>query len=167
MVKGLVVSSEDTRPITVGDFEEFEDYRKVVDGYTEHIDIERLGITVCINGEGLLQKLPFNSRATFLWWYHVPEARQRAILVGNAVIVGLPDAHGAATDVPEELVILFTTDGTFHVEIQWDENDRWANYGFDFETYFEALIWAMLISERVDAAQIKVVSRMQDLGAPE
>lgn len=167
MVKGLVVPAADAQPITVGEFGDFTDYQRAVGGLMEHIDIQLLNITVCVNEEGLLRQLPFNSRATFLWWYHVPEARQRAILVGDAVLVGWPDLDGAATDVPDEILLLFTQEGTFHVQLQWDAAGRWVDYGFDFETYFEALVWAMLISERVDAAQIKVVSRMQSASAPE
>jgi len=30
--------------------------------------------------------LPYNPRATFLWWYVVPEAHQKAVLVGPALV---------------------------------------------------------------------------------
>jgi hypothetical protein len=167
MAKGLIVPADDSRPITVGEFSDFEDYRKVVDGYTEHIDVDLLDLTICVNGEGLLQQLPVNPRVTLLWWYHVPSARRRAMLVGNAVLVGWPDIEGAATDIAEDLVLILREPGDFRVEIKWDADGPWLEYGFKFATYFEALAWTLVLDENIDAAQLKVVSRLNESGASE
>lgn len=45
-----------------------EDYQAAVGGLIEAVDVPDLGITIYVNDEGLLRHLPFNSRASFLWW---------------------------------------------------------------------------------------------------
>lgn len=79
------------------------DYQSAVGGWIEAVYIPSIGVSVYVNEEGLLQQRPFNARPTFLWWVHVPEVRQRATLVCDAVVVGLPDRTGDPTDVPELL----------------------------------------------------------------
>lgn len=88
MTKGIVVPHDAEAALEVREFSEFGDYQQAVGGWIEAIDIPSLGIMVFVNEEGLLKHLPLNSRMTFLWWFQVPEARQRAMLVGDAVIVG-------------------------------------------------------------------------------
>ena len=100
MTKGIVVPHDGDAPLELREFSEFGDYQQTVGGWIEAVDIPSLGVAVYVNEEGLLQHLPLNSRVTFLWWFHVPEARQRAMLLGNAVIVGAPDVEGNTTDVP-------------------------------------------------------------------
>ncbi len=91
MVKGIYVPADGDEPLEVREFNGLEDYQRAVEGWIEPVDVLDLGITIYVIEEGLLRHLPFNSRATFLWWYHGPAARQSAMLVGNAVIVGMPD----------------------------------------------------------------------------
>lgn len=104
MVQGIVVPSDERAPVEVCEFRSLEDYQTAVGGWIEAVDIPSLGITIYVNEEGLLRQLPFNPRATFLWWYHQAEARQQTMLVGNALVVGLPDRSGESTDVPEAVV---------------------------------------------------------------
>jgi hypothetical protein len=62
-----------------------------VGGWIEPVDVPSLGITICVNEEGLIRQLPRDPRATFLWWFHVPANRQKAILVGDALLAGMAD----------------------------------------------------------------------------
>src|SRR4051812_11373706 len=112
MVKGIRVPARITHPITVAEFAGLDDYQAGVGGMIEAVDIPRLGITIYVNEEGLLRQMEFNPRATYLWWYHVVESRQKAMLVGDAVIVGCTDADGASTDIPEQLAAVFTNRGS-------------------------------------------------------
>ncbi|GAA3830414.1 hypothetical protein KACC15558_11140 [Brevibacterium ammoniilyticum] len=105
MARGLYVPAYDGEPLEMRDFEG-DAIGTAVGGLMEAVDIPALGITVYVNEEGLLRRLPFNSRVSFAWWYYVPEAR-RSMLVGDAVIVGEPDIDGADTDIPESTLEMF------------------------------------------------------------
>lgn len=100
MVIGIFVPSNSEAELEFREFNALSDYQLAVGGFIEPVDIAALGITVYLNGEGLLRQLPWNSRVTLLWRSHSPEAQRGSTLVGDAVIVGAPDASGAATEIP-------------------------------------------------------------------
>lgn len=179
MVKGIYVPVDSGEDLEVRDFSGLEDYQAAVEGWIEPVDVPDLGITIYVNEEGLLRHMPFNSRASFLWWYHVSAARQ-AMLVGNAVIVGMPDRNGDTTDVPAETVNLLTADGPFAVLIKVGSDPAWYTDSGNkvssivmplsvgepnwfvgsarYEDYFSAAVWAMVLLERWnDAVASKVV----------
>lgn len=108
--------------------------------------------------KGLLQNLPLNSQMTFLWWFHVPEARQRAMLVGKAVIVGAPDEEGNTTDVPETVTSLLMETKVYTVEVQVIGETEWHPNAAKYSDFWEAVIWAMLLLERwAVATDVRVV----------
>lgn len=190
MVRGIYVPADGDEPLEVREFSGLEDYQRAVEGWIEPVDVPELGITIYVNEEGLLRHLPFNSRATFLWWYHVPTARQSAMLVGNAVIVGMPDEHGGTPDTPADVVELLTAEGPFAVLVKvggepaWytdpasnlssvvmplvSGEPNWYLSSARYEDYFSAAVWAMVLHERWDdAVDTKVVpakSLKQHLG---
>lgn len=105
------------------------------------------------NEEGLIRQLLFNSRASFLWWYFVPEARQKAMLVGTALAVGLPDRHGNSTSIPSEVAERLLGSGVWRVEVKTHGDPKWyRNQGTESD-YFEALVWAMVTLERWTASE--------------
>ncbi len=158
MTKGIVVPHDAEAALEVREFSDFGDYQKAVDGWIEAVDIPSLGVMVFVNEEGLLKHLPLNSRMTFLWWFHVPEARQRAMLVGNAVIVGAPDEEGNTTDVPEAVISLLMETQVYRVEVQVIGETEWHRNAAKYTDYWEAVIWAMLLLERwALATDVRVV----------
>lgn len=179
MVKGIQVPVDPSEPLEVCDFANLAAYQAAVEGWIEPVDIPDLGITIYVNEEGRLRHLPFNSRVSFLWWYNVPQARQ-AMLVGNAVIVGMPDRNGDNTDVPDELLALLTNEGEYAVMIKVGADPAWRTDPMSkvssivlpltsgapnwylssarYSDYFEAAVWAMVLLERwSDAVDTKVV----------
>lgn len=157
MVTGLVIPADAEQPLEQRAFARLEDYQAAVDGWLEAIDIHKLGVTIYVNEEGLRRHLRFNSRASFLWWYHVPEARQRAKLVGTAVLVGLPDRSGDNTELPGNLRHMLTG-GVWRVEVRTHGDPKWYGNQMQYTDYFEALVWAMLTLERWTAAEdVRVV----------
>lgn len=158
MTKGIVVPHDAEAALEVREFSEFGDYQQAVGGWIESIDIPSLAVMVFVNEEGLLQHLPFNSRMTFLWWFHVPEARQRAMLVGDAVIVGAPDADGNTIDVPAAVLSLLMETQAYRVEVQVIGETEWHRNRATYTDYWEAVIWAMLLLERwALATDVRVV----------
>lgn len=105
-----------------------------------------------------MRQLPFNSRASFLWWYFVPEARHRTMLVGDAVVVGLPDRNGDSTDIPEMATDLLTGYGPWRVKVRTVGDPKWYSNQLVYVDYFDAITWAMLTLERWTAAEdVRVV----------
>lgn len=176
MVRGIFLPTVEDK-IEVRDFATLEAYQTAVSGWIEAVDVPGLGITIYVNEEGLLRHLPFNSRASFLWWYHAPGTRQ-AMLVGDAVIVGLRDDDGNDTDVPERVVDLLTDDGEYAVLIKvggvpdsfsasrfyrillplGHGDPNWCVSCTRYEGYLAAVAWALVFLERwSDAVETEVV----------
>lgn len=116
MVKGIYVPAYDGNALEARDFNDWRDYDAAVGGLFEAVDVPALGITVFVNEEGLIRRMRFNSRATFLWWYHVPRSRSE-MLVGDTVIVGEADAGGASTNIPEATLELLMREQEYEIEI--------------------------------------------------
>lgn len=182
MVKGIYVPVDETELLEQREFATLDDYQAAVGGWIEAVDVPSLGITIYVNEEGLLRHLPFNPRASFLWWFHVPGAHQ-AMLVGNAVIVGLPDENGDSTDMPREVVDLLTVAREYAVAIQiggasessgsngklssillplTHGDPSWCLSVARHEDYFSAAAWAVVFRERwTDAVNVRVVSAVE------
>lgn len=146
MTRGLIVPAIDNTNVQHKEFVTLADYQAGVGGFIEAIEIEALGITIYLNEEGRARQLPFNSRVTFLHWFHIPQARNRSMLVGDAVIIGGPDAEGENQDVPEEILYLFSPEARFIVEARIGAG-RWVRHSSEL-TYSEAAFWAMLLAEK-------------------
>ena len=159
MVKGLVIPADPELPIEIREFKRLEDYQAAVGGWIEAVDVPPLGITTYVNEEGLLQKLPFNSRATFLWWYELPHVRHQTMLVGDAVVVGLPDGDGDSTDIPEATLTLLTKKEPYAVMTLVGDSPLWVSHPFAYDDFFEAIVWGMILSDRVtDTRDVRVVT---------
>lgn len=176
MVRGIFLPTGEDE-LEVRDFASLEGYQTAVGGWVEAVDVPDLGVTIYINEEGLVRQLPFNSRASFLWWYHLPEAR-KAMLVGDAVIVGLRDPDGNDTDVPQRVIDLLSDDGEYAVLIKvggspesistsrfsqfllplGHGDPNWCVSCTRYEGYLAAVAWALVWLERwTDAVETKVV----------
>jgi len=165
VVRALRIPADQDEPISPLDVHQLEDYRAAVGGWIEPVDIPELGITIYVHEEGLVLGLPFNPRASFLWWYFVPEARQKAMLVGPALIVGLPDANDDSTDVPAGVASLLTDTGPWQVEAHFPGLAKWYRRLETHGDYFEALVYAMVLLERwVEVDDVRVVPPAPDAG---
>ncbi|MFE5671670.1 DUF3846 domain-containing protein [Agromyces sp. NPDC056523] len=125
MVKGRLIQWDDIAPIAEREFARLDDYQAAGDGYFEPVDVVSQGCTIYVNEEGLLRRLPLNPRATFIWWFYTRAGRQRAMLVGDAVAVGVPDRAGDSTDIPEEVRALLMHARSFAIEVKVIGDDGW------------------------------------------
>lgn len=158
MVTGIVIPTYPAQPLEQREFVGLGDYRTAVDGWVEALDLLDLGVTIYINEEGHLRHLPMNSRASFLWWYHVPVTRQTAMLVGDAVVVGLPGRNGESTDVPDAVRKLLLTPTDYRVEVRTVGDPKWYGNQAIYPDYWEAIVWAMVTLERWRLAEdVRVV----------
>lgn len=164
MIRGIYVPSDVSQPLEAREFTKLEDYQQAVDGSIEAVDVPDLGITIYVNEEGLLRHLDFNSRATFLWWHYVPAARQHAMLVGNAVIVGMPDKEDNSTDVPEAAYRLLMQHARYAVVLQLEDGSL-LGMKHAHDDFFEAIMWASVIEERRDNVNGSLVIAWDDLPA--
>lgn len=157
MVRGIYLPAEAGRALEEHEFNTLEDYQSAVGGWIEAVDLHTLGVTIYMNEEGLLRHLPFNSRATFLRWYYVPESRQQAMLFGDAIIVGLADRNGDSTDVPRAVCELLLTPSRYYVEVRTAGDPTWHPNGTTYPDYWEAIVWAMVLLERTpEANEVRV-----------
>lgn len=145
---GLFVPVDDAAPIEPREFAQLHDYQSAVGGWIEPVDIPSLGVSIYINEVGLIRQLPLNPRATFLWWFHVPAARQKALLVGDAVIVGIPNRRGDSTDVPETVLDLTSSGRRRRVEYLTESDARWRQGDVGHDDVREAIVWGMVLLER-------------------
>lgn len=74
------------------------------------------------------------------------------MLVGNAVIVGLPDEDGADTEVPAAARALLLTEASYRVELRFAGDDRWQVGLPVWLDYWDALMWATLLLEQIPGA---------------
>lgn len=70
------------------------------------------------------------------------------MLVGDVVLVGASDEDGNTTDVPEKVAGLLASDERFVVTIQVADG-QWYQSTQRHADYFEAMMWAMVLHERV------------------
>lgn len=114
-----------------------------------------LGTTIDVNEEGLIRQIPLNPRATFLWWFYVPAARQKAVLVGDALLVGMPDQRGDSTAVPDEVLELAASSMRWRVEYLTESDARWRQGDVGHDDVWETMVWGMALVER--SADVKNV----------
>lgn len=133
--------------VEVREFEGLAHYQEAVGGWIEPIEIPALGICLYLNEEGRLRKLPFNPRATFLAWFHLPELRQRVMLFGAAVIVGAADEQGETTDVPGDIEHVLDPGAQFSLEVRVGSASEWHRHPGALG-YFDAAVLAMVVAER-------------------
>ena len=144
---GILVPSDTAASLELRKFDGLADYQAAVGGWVEAVTIPSLGITIYVNEEGLPKHLPFNARATFLWAHHVPEVRLNAMVVGDAVIVGLPNEAGEDTDVPERVRELLLSQTTFRVAVRKKGSQKWLGNQLKFPDYWGAIAWTMLLRD--------------------
>ena len=125
MVRGAFVPLDYSAPIETREFAGLDDYHDAVGGRLERVDVPALGVTIYVNEEGPIRQLPLNTRVTFLWWFHVPAARQKAMLVGDAVLVGMPDHKGDSTDLPNIVIGLTAPDHLWRIEYLTESEASW------------------------------------------
>ncbi|APZ35620.1 hypothetical protein BOH66_16310 [Microbacterium aurum] len=156
MVHGIIIPASDSEPLVGVEFAKLEDYQRVVGGWIEAVDIPSIDATMYVNEEGLLRALPFNRRATFLWWFHVPASRGHAQLDGNAVLVGGVNSAGHSTDLSPAVSKLLLGAGECNVSTREPDSKRWRSEPDVHEDYLEAIIWATLLQEYAPGLQVRV-----------
>jgi hypothetical protein len=156
MARGVLIPAADSHDLTAYDVVGLEDYQRAVGGWIEAVDLPAFGGTLFVNEEGLLRGLPFNRRATFLWWLHVPRARNQARLVGDGLLVGLPDGAGQMTDVPDDALRALLSDELWHLELRDGPTEACSRDPSGGQSYIEAVVWSVIVSE-VSGAEARLV----------
>ncbi|KZE42051.1 DUF3846 domain-containing protein [Microbacterium sp. T32] len=160
MVQGIIIPADNTAPLRTSMLDSLEDCQRAVGGWIEAVDIPDLGVTMYVNDEGLIRDLPFNRRATFLWRFHVPQARD-ARLVGDVAVVGLTDDEGENTELPIELGRRLVEPGVYRVRTREHGGSRWHEEPIDRDDYLETVVWAALLQEMSPALEVRI-ERVED-----
>lgn len=158
MVTGVIIPADMASASRVEEFHELRDYQAAVGGLIEAIDLDSPPMSFFANEEAKLIGLPFNQRATAVWWLHVPVAFGRDYLAGDVVLVGRPDEEGETQSAPDEFVRLLLEPTTYRVLVQTaDSGTAWSGNGRRFDSYFAAATYAIDLSRRwtlVTAARV-------------
>nr|WP_278102317.1 DUF3846 domain-containing protein [Microbacterium proteolyticum] len=160
MVQGIIIPADNTAPLKTATLDSLQDFQRAVGGWIEAVDIPDLGVTMYVNDEGLIRDLPFNRRATFLWRFHVPQARD-ARLVGDVAVVGVADGEGENTELPMDLRRRLIEPGVYRVRTRQRGGSRWQEEPVDRDDYVETVIWAALLQEMSPALEVRV-ERVED-----
>jgi len=158
---GIYIPADEAAPLEFRLFGQLTDYQEAVGGWIEPIDIETPPATIYVNEEGKLQDLPQNRRATLLLWVNHRATHGREVLVGNVVLIGLPDdEEGETQDVPDELVTLILKSDLYKYEVEThEEAGKWYGNQARFDNYFEACNAALGLYERWTlAANVRVLA---------
>ncbi|MFB2556776.1 DUF3846 domain-containing protein [Herbiconiux liangxiaofengii] len=157
MPKAIVIPSDELNPPFEQTFEGLSQYQAAVGGFIEPIRLEKAKLTIFANEEGKLRGLPFNRRATALWWLLDPIAREVDELVGDVIILGAP-AGASERDVPADLSNLILRPMVLRSEIRLADRLGWHRTELRFEDYFSAAVNALLYFRSDDAVtDIRVV----------
>lgn len=170
MVKGLLIPADLAEDVSVVELQGYQDYGTAVGGWFETIDVPSLPARIYVNEEGRLRHLPFNGRASVLWWYHATLPR-RAMLVGDVAVVGLDALTGDDVDVSQELAQRLTGSEEFALMVRMggdpillcrrpgggvhevllplaSGDPRWVLTSARYESYFNAAAWAIALRDQ-------------------
>lgn len=155
MVQGIIIPADNTAPLRAATLDSLADYQQAVGGWIEAVDIPDLGVTMYINEEGLIRDLPYNRRATFLWRFHVPQARD-ARRACDVAVVGLTDSDGESTELPNELRERLLEPGVYRVRTRGCGEGQWREEPIDRNDYVETVVWAALLQEMSPALEVRI-----------
>lgn len=156
MVHGIIIPADNNTPLTAATFGTPADYNRAVDGWAEAVHIPHVGVTMHLNLEGSNRQLPYNRRATFLWWFYIPAVRGEARILGNVALVGPPDDACEATDLPVNLRRLLLEPGTYRVSLRERGQNRWRTEPIERDDYVETVIWTMLLLELTPDLEVRI-----------
>ncbi|WP_424447926.1 hypothetical protein [Microbacterium arborescens] len=70
------------------------------------------------------------------------------MLVGDAVLVGMPDRLGESTDVPDAVLELTSFGQRWRIEYLTESDARWRQGDVGHGDVWEAMVWGMVLLER-------------------
>ncbi|MDQ0868988.1 hypothetical protein QFZ70_001461 [Arthrobacter sp. V1I9] len=154
MIHAIQIPVDEQRPLYKVAINGLSSMQEAVGGYVQFIDLGPLHASMVMNEEGKLQKLPINRRATLMFWLLFPSVRHNDVIVGDAILVGLPDKDGNTTDVPQEVVDLLFGEKQLKAEFQtFDDDNKFNGNLMRFDDYFVAANYALGKAESWTAVQ--------------
>ena len=157
---GIVIPADESAPLEFRLFGQITDYQEAVGGWFEAVDLEEIPASFFVNEEGKIHNLPQNRRATLMWWVNHRAVHGKDVLMGDVVLIGLPDDDGDTQDVSGEVVTLLLKTELYKYEVMTHENDsKWYGNQSRFDNYFDACNAALGLYERWSlAANVRVMS---------
>jgi hypothetical protein len=143
MTRGLVIPAVSFLPTDEREFGGLADYQDAVGGFIEPVLFADPSLSLYVNEDGKTRKMSFNERATVLWWQLTPTARERDVIVGDAVFV--------EESADPQLIALLQRQHGFRVEIQLGNGgEPWVEGAQEFGTWFDAATFALVLRRRFE-----------------
>lgn len=146
MSLGILFPVDRSEPLVPMQFNELDDYYRVVGGYIEAVRVGQEGLAFLGHDEGKLIGSPINPRATLLWWLLTPEARGVDCINGPVVLIGPDGPNDTTEDVPEDirkLMFPHATGASYVLDVKVAGSTKWHRNDSSFGDFFEAAQFAM------------------------
>lgn len=141
MPVGILIPSDERKPLVQREFDSLESFQATVGGYVEAVDSSD-DLSLLIHQEARIVGLPPNRRATLLWHIRLFPFTSQQLLRGDIVLVGPVDAEGTVEDVPSSIAESLLARSPFQVELRVAGED-WHRAPRLFRDYLEACAWAL------------------------
>ena len=150
-IKALYIPTDIDAEVELVEFEsgDLSFMQQKVGGYIQPADgDDDHPLSIWIDEDGKTRGREINRRATLLLYVANPVFIDRDILVGDALVTGLPDdIDGDTQSAPQELLDLVLNTSEYKIEVQAPGPD-WNSNQMRYDSYWEALSAAYSLSTR-------------------
>lgn len=150
-IKALHIPSDLDKEVEVVQFEsgDVRTMQKYIGGYVEPIDgDDDHQLSIWVDEDGIAASREINRRATLLLFAVNPATIDRHVLLGDALVTGLPDdIEGDTQSAPQELLDLVLNHGSYRIEVQ-APGPEWNSNQMRYDSYWDALEAAYSLSKR-------------------
>lgn len=165
MVTAIVIPVEMELPLRQQELDPHDvgTYRQIIGGPIELVLLDRPSASLYFHGEGKLEGLPINTRATALLWVHNSALRGQDVIVGPALILGPVDRRGDDETVPEDLVDLLLHTKRFRFQVKVRGEVAWAGNDVVYGSWLDAYLDGIQLAQRwTQVEDIRVVPELDD-----
>ncbi|WOI90199.1 DUF3846 domain-containing protein [Rhodococcus qingshengii] len=162
IISGIFIPHDEEEPLRTVEFEQ-GDYKAIqgfIGGTFGVINIERPALSsIFVHDDGKIIGLPLNRRATMLLWASDSKWRHFDAIMGDALVLGIPDDEGETMGVPAELDELLLHTSEYKMEVQTvGDGDSWSGNGLRFSEPFEAYNYVLGLADRWGAVtEVRIV----------
>jgi hypothetical protein len=165
MVMAIVIPVDPKQPIRQQELKlhDVDGYRQIVGGPLEVVQLERPEASLYFHGEGKLEGLPINARATALLWVHNGAFLGRDVIVGPAMILGPVDHLGYEETAPVDLLNVLFGKARLRVEVLVQDEESWHGNEVVFLDWYEAYRYGLRLAQRWKLVrEVRVVPELDE-----
>ncbi|KUM38978.1 DUF3846 domain-containing protein [Arthrobacter sp. EpRS71] len=148
MPLGILIPVDMDKPLELKQLDGLRPLQEAVGGLIEPMTIERPEATIFVNEEGVLMDVPVNRRASLILWVGLTRYRSAAPILGDAVLIGVPNDDGVTQDVPYFYRHLLLEAKHFRVQMQPIDDMMWRQHDKVFTDWITAYNTVLRYAEK-------------------